>query len=205
MGQLHHCRKVFRTFWSFKWWWFSAVSFSGNTSARLASRGADSEPDRQSLSHWMILCWQVERKFEPWSICAGSSPPIWRVAEIIGTAVSSSSSLLLLVLLLALLSADASRRLEILAAIDPLFLHGYFTAGTRGNAAPMDTPLLIDGTCASYKGHSTLNQYLHHGTCDGISFVVVLLHNLVVVHAGRKPRNPQLRVLSRQHSDLSGF
>ena len=122
-----------------------------------------SQTDRQRLSHLMILCWQVE-KFEPWSGCAGSSPTIWRVAEIIRFAVSSS---LLLLLMLLLLSADTGRSLEVLAAIDPLFSHGNFTAGTRGDAAPINTPLLIDGTCASYKGHSTLNQYLHHGTCDG--------------------------------------
>ena len=118
-----------------------------------------------------------------------------------------------------LLSADAGRRLEVLAAIDPLFLRQYFTAGTRGNAAPINTPLLIDGTRASYKGHSsTLNQYLHHGTCDGIiSLVVVLLHiNLVVspcklLQAGShktyaiiKSSTPSA-VLSRQHSDLSGL
>ena len=48
MEQLHHCRKVFRTSWSFKWWWFSAVSFTCKSSVRLASRGADSEPDRQT-------------------------------------------------------------------------------------------------------------------------------------------------------------
>lgn len=40
------------------------------------------------------------------------------------------------------------------------------TGGVDGTTLAQ-APLLIDGTCASYKGHSTLNQYLHHGTCDG--------------------------------------
>ena len=94
--------------------------------------------------------------------------------------------------MLLLLSADTGRSLEVLAAIDPLFSHGNFTAGTRRDAAPTNAPLLIDGTCASYKGHSTLNQYLHHGTCDGIILVVVLLHYLVVVHVSCRPEAMKL-------------
>ena len=65
------------------------------------------------------------------------------------------------------------------------------TGGVDGTTLAQ-APLLIDGTCASYKGHSTLNQYLHHGTCDGIILVVVLLHYLVVVHVSCRPEAMKL-------------